>query len=95
MFYDGNKYFPKKHKHKKIKRKLLLQTVNIIVILFHQMLNPIISIFVPMMQARQRASVKWILSKAFNNRVPENQRDPFYKDHEGQEHLKPQVKITC
>lgn len=44
-----------------------------------------------MIQARQRASVKWILSKAFNNRVPENQRDPFYIDHERQEHLKPQV----
>lgn len=42
-------------------------------------------------KARQRASVKWILSKAFNNRVPENQREPFYRDHEGQEHLKPQV----
>lgn len=45
-------------------------------------------------QARQRASVKWILSKAYNNRVPENIRDPFYRDHEGQEHLKPQVNTT-
>lgn len=44
-------------------------------------------------KARQRASVKWILSKAFNNRVPENQREPFYRDHEGQEHLKPQVSL--
>lgn len=44
-------------------------------------------------KARQRASVKWILSKAFNNRVPENQREPFYRDHEGQDHLKPQVNI--
>lgn len=44
-------------------------------------------------KARQRASVKWILSKAFNNRVPENQREPFYRDHEGQEHLKPQVSF--
>lgn len=42
-------------------------------------------------KARQRASVKWILSKAYNNRVPENQREPFYRDHEGQDHLKPQV----
>lgn len=42
-------------------------------------------------KAGQRASVKWILSKAFNNRVPENQREPFYRDHEGQDHLKPQV----
>lgn len=43
------------------------------------------------LKARQRASVKWILSKAYNNRVPENQREPFYRDHEGQDHLKPQV----
>lgn len=42
-------------------------------------------------KARQRASAKWILSKAYNNRVPENQREPFYRDHEGQDHLKPQV----
>lgn len=45
-------------------------------------------------KARQRASVKWILSKAYNNRVPENQREPFYRDHEGQDHLKPQVCTT-
>jgi hypothetical protein len=33
-------------------------------------------------QAKQRASVKWLLSKAFNNKVPENLREPFYRDHE-------------
>ncbi|XP_037032835.1 patronin isoform X7 [Bradysia coprophila] len=44
-------------------------------------------------QARQRASVKWILSKAFNNRVPDNLKEPFYRDHEGQEHLKPQIVV--
>ncbi|KAL1123806.1 hypothetical protein AAG570_001577, partial [Ranatra chinensis] len=42
-------------------------------------------------QAKQRATLKWILSKAFNNRVPDNLREPFYKDHEEQEHLKPQL----
>ncbi|KAK7870474.1 hypothetical protein R5R35_000749 [Gryllus longicercus] len=42
-------------------------------------------------QAKQRASVKWLLSKAYNNRVPDNLREPFYRDHEDQEHLKPQV----
>uniref|UniRef100_A0A1B6FVT7 Patronin n=1 Tax=Cuerna arida TaxID=1464854 RepID=A0A1B6FVT7_9HEMI len=42
-------------------------------------------------QAKQRASVKWLLSKAFNNRVPENIKEPFYRDHEDQEHLKPQL----
>ncbi|KAK5646802.1 hypothetical protein RI129_005266 [Pyrocoelia pectoralis] len=42
-------------------------------------------------QAKQRASVKWLLAKAFNNKVPENLREPFYRDHENQEHLKPQI----
>lgn len=45
------------------------------------------------MQAKQRASVKWLLSKAFNNRVPDNLKEPFYRDHEGQDHLKPQVGV--
>lgn len=45
------------------------------------------------MQAKQKASVKWILSKAFNNRVPDNLKDPFYRDHDGQEHLKPQITV--
>lgn len=34
------------------------------------------------LQAKQRASIKWLLSKAFNNRVPENLLEPFYRDHE-------------
>uniref|UniRef100_A0A0A9XVS5 Short spindle protein 4 n=1 Tax=Lygus hesperus TaxID=30085 RepID=A0A0A9XVS5_LYGHE len=42
-------------------------------------------------QAKQRATVKWMLSKAFNNRVPENLQEPFYRNHEDQEHLKPQL----
>lgn len=33
-------------------------------------------------QAKQRATVKWMLSKAFNNHVPENLKEPFYRDHE-------------
>ncbi|KAI8039688.1 hypothetical protein M5D96_007108, partial [Drosophila gunungcola] len=43
--------------------------------------------------ARQRASVKWLLSKAFNNRVPDNLKEPFYRDHENQERLKPQIIV--
>ncbi|XP_014275240.1 patronin isoform X3 [Halyomorpha halys] len=42
-------------------------------------------------QAKQRATVKWLLSKAYNNRVPENLREPFYRNHEDLEHLKPAV----
>ncbi|XP_028172023.1 patronin isoform X3 [Ostrinia furnacalis] len=41
--------------------------------------------------SKQRASIKWLLSKAFNNRVPENLVEPFYRDHEDQEHLKPPI----
>ncbi|XP_047514588.1 patronin-like isoform X5 [Pieris napi] len=41
--------------------------------------------------SKQRASIKWLLSKAFNNRVPDNLQEPFYRDHEGQERLKPAI----
>ncbi|XP_075992737.1 calmodulin-regulated spectrin-associated protein patronin isoform X10 [Anticarsia gemmatalis] len=41
--------------------------------------------------SKQRASIKWLLSKAFNNRVPDNLQEPFYRDHEDQEHLKPPI----
>lgn len=34
-----------------------------------------------MLQAKQCATVKWLLSKAYNNKVPEELQDPFYKDH--------------
>lgn len=33
-------------------------------------------------QGKQRAAVKWLLSKAFNNKVPENCKEPFYRNHE-------------
>lgn len=42
-------------------------------------------------QSKQRASIKWLLTKAFNNRVPDNLQEPFYRDHEDQEHLKPPI----
>ncbi|XP_071052762.1 patronin isoform X4 [Onthophagus taurus] len=42
-------------------------------------------------QAKQRAAIKWLLSKAFNNKVPENLSEPFYRDYENQEHLKPHI----
>ncbi|XP_053966246.1 patronin isoform X2 [Anastrepha ludens] len=44
-------------------------------------------------QAHQRASVKWLLAKAFNNNVPDNLREPFYTDHDNQERLKPQIVV--
>jgi len=51
------------------------------------------SLTIAPLQARQRASVKWLLSKAFNNRVPDNLKEPFYRDHENQERLKPQIIV--
>ncbi|XP_050439779.1 patronin isoform X2 [Adelges cooleyi] len=42
-------------------------------------------------QAKQRATIKWLLSKAYNNRIPDNVREPFYKDHDMQEHPKPPI----
>lgn len=44
-------------------------------------------------QAKQRASIRWLLSKAYNNRVPDQLRDPFYLDHDGNQHLKPQIVV--
>ncbi|CAL8144364.1 unnamed protein product [Orchesella dallaii] len=42
-------------------------------------------------QAKQRTTIKWLLSKAYNNKIPEELAEPFYKDHEGEEHLKPHI----
>jgi calmodulin-regulated spectrin-associated protein len=33
------------------------------------------------------------MSKAYNNRVPEQLKDPFYTDHDGHQHLKPQIVV--
>lgn len=33
------------------------------------------------------------MSKAYNNRVPEQLKDPFYTDHDGNQHLKPQIVV--
>ncbi|GAB0090124.1 Patronin [Sergentomyia squamirostris] len=44
-------------------------------------------------QAKQKASVKWLLSKAYNNQVPVHLKEPFYRDISGIEQLKPQIVI--
>lgn len=46
-----------------------------------------------MLQAKQRASIRWLLSKAYNNRVPDQLQEPFYADHDGNQHLKPQIVV--
>lgn len=33
-------------------------------------------------QAKQRSSIKWLLSKAYNNKTPSELVEPFYKDHD-------------
>uniref|UniRef100_A0A0N8CGU7 Calmodulin regulated spectrin-associated protein 1 1 (CAMSAP1L1) n=1 Tax=Daphnia magna TaxID=35525 RepID=A0A0N8CGU7_9CRUS len=43
------------------------------------------------LQAKQRASVQWLLSKAYSHQVPEDVKEPFYRDVEDQEYLKPSV----
>lgn len=39
--------------------------------------------------AKQKASILWLLSKAFDNRIPDEFEDPYYKDHNGEDRLKP------
>jgi hypothetical protein len=34
------------------------------------------------LQAKQRASIKWLLAKAYNHKTPPELREPFYKDHD-------------
>lgn len=45
------------------------------------------------LQAKQRASIRWLLTKAYNNRVPDQLRDPFYIDNDGNQQLKPQIVV--
>ncbi|KAH9418656.1 hypothetical protein DERP_003982 [Dermatophagoides pteronyssinus] len=43
-------------------------------------------------QAKHRASILWLIAKSTDNgRIPPELRDPFYRDHHGQELLKPWI----
>ncbi|RWS27152.1 calmodulin-regulated spectrin-associated protein 2-like protein [Leptotrombidium deliense] len=42
-------------------------------------------------QAKHKASILWILSKAYNNEIPSSLQDPYYRDNENKERLKPQI----
>ena len=51
-------------------------------------------------EARQRASIKWLVAKAYNNSPPREFVDPFYKDYKDVERLKPHLvhalgRYTC
>ena len=41
--------------------------------------------------ARQKASIKWLVCKAYSNKPPANILDPYYKDHQDKDRLKPAV----
>lgn len=41
--------------------------------------------------AKQKSSILWLLSKAFDNNIPEELEDPYYKDHNGDDRLKPWI----
>ncbi|CAL1278190.1 unnamed protein product [Larinioides sclopetarius] len=41
--------------------------------------------------AKQRASVLWLLSKAYMPKIPPELYEPCYRDHEGNDRLKPQI----
>ncbi|XP_042898617.1 patronin isoform X2 [Parasteatoda tepidariorum] len=42
-------------------------------------------------EAKQRASVLWLLSKAYMPKIPPELYEPCYRDHEGNDRLKPQI----
>ena len=43
------------------------------------------------LQAKQRASILWLLSKACDSVIPPDLREPYYKDHDGEDRLKPYI----
>ena len=47
--------------------------------------------FFSRLQAKQRASVQWLLSKAYGHQVPDDLREPFYRDAANQDYLKPSI----
>lgn len=44
--------------------------------------------YVFVFQAKQKASVAWIVQKAHKNKVPSDIEDPYYKDYEVSCHLR-------
>ena len=46
---------------------------------------------VEIQECKQRASIRWLVSKAYNNEPPKEFEDPFYKDYNGAERLKPNL----
>ena len=42
-------------------------------------------------EARQKASIKWLVTKAYGNNPPREFQEPFYRDHNNKDRLKPHL----
>ena len=43
------------------------------------------------MERKQQAGIKWLVNKAYNNMPPKEYQEPFYKDQNNREKLKPHL----
>jgi len=59
--------------------KEIWSRMKIVLINFSNLINLFFSFH---FQAKQRASIKWLLAKAYNHKTPPELREPFYKDHD-------------
>ena len=42
-------------------------------------------------EARQKASIKWLVTKAYGNSPPREFQEPYYRDHNNKDRLKPHL----
>ena len=42
-------------------------------------------------EARQKASIKWLVTKAYGNNPPREFQEPYYRDHNNKDRLKPHL----
>ena len=42
-------------------------------------------------EARQKAGIRWLVTKAYNNKPPREFQDPYYRDHNGRDRIKPHL----
>ena len=42
-------------------------------------------------EARQKASIKWLVTKAYGNSPPREFQEPYYRDHNNRDRLKPHL----
>ena len=46
---------------------------------------------VEIQEARQKASIRWLVTKAYGNSPPREFQDPYYRDHNNKDRLKPHL----